>query len=142
MTDPGRWRVQVAGRATEHAGREDAYSAVDDLRGRWSAGQVKALQTVRVYRAGEQGRWELVELVDFAREAALAGQRLSAVRVATARRADAQDRARRLVEDADTAWREAIFEAVDAGEPLESVRRAAGVPLAQLRRVLAGRSAG
>ncbi len=92
----------------------------------------RGVRVVRVYRDGE-----LVELVDFAREAPLSSDALVAVDRARQDRDRATEQAAALTRNADAARRAAVRAAVDAGEPEAGVAQAAGISVAQLRRVLA-----
>jgi DNA-binding phage protein len=130
---PVRWRTQVRGGTAgkEHSSRDQAYAEVARHRAAYARGS-RGVRVVRVYRDGE-----LIELVDFAREAALSTDALVAVDRARQDRDRATERAAALTREADTAWRAAIRAAVDAGEPVASVAQAAGISVAQLRRILA-----
>ncbi len=131
---PVPWRTNARGGSAgkEHPSREDAYAEVDRLRAAFRRG-ARSIRTVRVYRGSE-----LVELVSFDREAALASRPLAAVDRATASRDSAEQEAAAILARADEAWRGALFAAADAGEDSADIARAARIPLARLRRILAG----
>ena len=118
------WRTKVGGAVpVEHASRESAEAYLDGLRERYRSGVTR----IRLVRLDDPDGG--VRLVDFGAELQDSSRALRDLERATG----AKDRA---VEQATSTWEAAIRRALELGQPVEDVARAAGLTPRDVRAVL------